>query len=167
MDHSATPADEFRYQTRGFAKYSDIVRLFGWECFTAFYNQESLLANANRQPDDGLSGEDSRTLRFSIQAGEDLRPLIEFWGVFPHNADRLRARHEERGLAPGDKVRCLVSAASERGAERGAYPSPTNLAPPPTHTYQSGASLAASVAPRPPAPPLPIWIVPSLSVALR
>ncbi|CAK0893080.1 unnamed protein product, partial [Prorocentrum cordatum] len=37
MDHSHTELDEFRYQHRGYGKYADIVRLFGWETFTSFY----------------------------------------------------------------------------------------------------------------------------------
>ena len=35
MNHSNTEHDEFRYQHRGYAKYADIVRLFGWEVCTA------------------------------------------------------------------------------------------------------------------------------------
>merc|ERR1712038_659945 len=46
MDYSNTAHDEFRYQDRGFAKYADITRLFGWEAFTVFYHRENLAAEA-------------------------------------------------------------------------------------------------------------------------
>ena len=42
MDRSHTPLDEYRYQHRGYAKYADIVRLFGWEAFTSAYYLENL-----------------------------------------------------------------------------------------------------------------------------
>ena len=109
MDHSATPFDEFRYQARGFAKYSDLTRLFGWECFTAFYHQESLDKEAGVADNSGLAAEDYRTLRWSVKAGEDVTPLIEFYGIFPHDANALKSAHEAKGLAPGDKIRCLLT----------------------------------------------------------
>lgn len=34
MDRSHTVLDAFRYQHRGYAKYADIVRLFGWQAWT-------------------------------------------------------------------------------------------------------------------------------------
>ena len=40
MEHSTT-LNEYQYQHRGYAKYADIVRLFGWEAFTSAYYQEN------------------------------------------------------------------------------------------------------------------------------
>ena len=54
-----------------------MVRLFGWDVFTNFYARENLVfAEGIPDPGEGLSETDSRTLRFSIQAGVDLTPLI-------------------------------------------------------------------------------------------
>jgi hypothetical protein len=90
MDRSNTPFDEFRYQHRGYSKYADIVRLFGWEVFTTFYYTESIAENEGRKfgdwpKYDSLSYEDSRTLEWSVQAKQDLTPLLEFWGIHPDN----------------------------------------------------------------------------------
>ena len=38
MDKSNTTLDEFRYQARGYAKYADIARLFGWQALKNFWN---------------------------------------------------------------------------------------------------------------------------------
>lgn len=62
-------------------------QLYGWEAFTRFYYQENVDAeNGIDRKDrlsegDGLSSTDSRTRRLSMAAGEDLTPLIEFWGI--------------------------------------------------------------------------------------
>ena len=42
MDNSNTTLDEFRYQQRGYAKYGDIARLFGWQALKDFFYQENL-----------------------------------------------------------------------------------------------------------------------------
>ena len=34
-----TQTHEYRYQHRGYSKYADIVRLFGWEAYTGAYHQ--------------------------------------------------------------------------------------------------------------------------------
>ena len=34
------PTHQMRYQPRGWVKYADIVRLFGWAAFTGFYSME-------------------------------------------------------------------------------------------------------------------------------
>ena len=48
MDSSHTTLDEFRYQHRGYAKYADIARLFGWQAVKKFFKQENLDHNANK-----------------------------------------------------------------------------------------------------------------------
>ena len=117
MDHSNTEYDEFRYQHRGYGKYADIVRLFGWEAFTSFYHQESLDYNAacpeaahgcQVQRQDGLHETDSRTLRLSLAAGEDISPLIHFWGIPPEEPEKLQNAMEAAGLVGSSKVRCLL-----------------------------------------------------------
>jgi hypothetical protein len=79
MDYSNTITDEFRYQHRGYAKYADIARLFGWEVISNFYYQEHLDYMVAEKPSYcllDLSDVDDRTFRLSIQAGVDLTPLI-------------------------------------------------------------------------------------------
>jgi hypothetical protein len=91
--------DEFRYQQRGYAKYGDIARLFGWQALKNFFKQENLDYN-DRTPtcfnenclfsySDGLDSVDSRILRLSKAAGADLTPLIHFWGIHPDNSTAL------------------------------------------------------------------------------
>lgn len=109
MDRSNTPLDEIRYQERGYAKYADVVRLFGWPAYTGLYNQESVAFNAGAQlPGAGLDAVDSRTLRFSISAGCDLRALIHFWGIHPIDNSRLLQQMASRSLSPCEQVRCLL-----------------------------------------------------------
>uniref|UniRef100_A0A7S2BTC5 Peptidase M60 domain-containing protein n=1 Tax=Haptolina brevifila TaxID=156173 RepID=A0A7S2BTC5_9EUKA len=112
MDHSNTEYDEIRYQSRGWAKYADITRLFGWEAFTLFYHNENADYQMGRDrvytDIDGLSSTDSRTLRLSKAAGVDLTPLIHFWGIHPEDESALAAQIELAGLGPSAQIRCLL-----------------------------------------------------------
>lgn len=93
---------EFSYQTRGYAKYADVVQLFGWEALEKFYQTlnadfdagtyESANLNVNRVPTD------SRVLRMSIAAGYDLRPLLHFWGKHSENFSGLANSITESGV---------------------------------------------------------------------
>jgi len=77
MSYSNDENDEFRYQQKGYARYADIARLFGWEVLHNFWRQEHLDdAEGVESPGWELDKVDSRTLRLSIAAGFDLRPLI-------------------------------------------------------------------------------------------
>jgi len=78
MDHTNTQRDEFRYQHRGYAKYVDIARLFGWQVLINFFYQENLhyRSYGNNNSIEGLSVTDDRTLRLSMAAGYDLSLLI-------------------------------------------------------------------------------------------
>jgi hypothetical protein len=85
MDKSNTPDDEFRYQRRGYAKYADIVRLYGWDAYTSFNRQDHIdHMNDVKVVDPNIdTAIDDRILRLSIAAGFDLTPLIHFWGIHP------------------------------------------------------------------------------------
>ena len=91
---------EFAYQPRGYAKYADIVRLFGWEAL------EKANLTLNEEYENGIRYPyrvsnvpwDIRSLRLSIAAGYDLTPLFHFWGIHPVNADSLRASILENNL---------------------------------------------------------------------
>lgn len=107
MDYSNTTKDEFRYQKRGYAKYADIARLFGWKVLTDFYALENLDYNA-KTPSDGLSAVDSRILRLSVAAGADLTPLIHFWGIHPVEPAKLKAKIVAKGLGASLAVKALL-----------------------------------------------------------
>ena len=107
MDYSNTTKDEFRYQQRGYAKYADIARLFGWKVLTDFYAKENLDYNA-KTPGDGLSAVDSRILRLSVAAGADLTPLIHFWGIHPVEPTKLKATITAKGLAASLAIKALL-----------------------------------------------------------
>ena len=112
MDNSNTTLDEFRYQQRGYAKYGDIARLFGWQALKDFFYQENLDFNAGKLTCfespvclDGLAQVDSRILRLSKAAGADLTPLIHFWGVHPDNTTALAQAITAAGLDNSTIVR--------------------------------------------------------------
>jgi hypothetical protein len=119
MDYSrGYGLNEFDYQHRGYGKYADIVRLFGWETFTAFYHKEQQdkelgLVHDMADYNFGLASEQSawpdiRTLRWSIAAGVDLRPLIHAWGIHPVNSAALATKMMEMELVVSERVRCLL-----------------------------------------------------------
>ncbi len=92
---------EFSYQHRGYAKYADIVRLFGWEAIENYYalvneNYENGVydysSNVNSVPTD------DRIYEMSKAAGYDLRPLLHFWGIHPLNFNNLANSIEESGI---------------------------------------------------------------------
>merc|ERR1719266_1402115 len=68
MDHSNTERDEFRYQHRGYAKYADIVRLYGWDTLINFYRQQHLNCINEKECIGSFQDVDDRTLKLSIAA---------------------------------------------------------------------------------------------------
>ena len=109
MDHSNTEYDEFRYQHRGYAKYADIARLYGWDTLTNFYRQQQLnCINENDCLGPYFQGVDDRTLSLSIAAGYDLTPLIHFWGIQPEDPEYLKEKILENGLGPSTSLKELL-----------------------------------------------------------
>ena len=107
MDHSNTEDDQMRYQQRGYAKYADLARVYGWRAWEDFHKTENRVAegveaaagaNLVGNPNRLWEGTDSRTLRLSIAAGEDLTPLIHFWGVHPGHPASLAAEMAAHNL---------------------------------------------------------------------
>lgn len=109
--------DETKYQHRGHAKYADIARLLGsFHFYEGFMLEEhehwqTVKANTTSSSSCYWSNSDepffaefphysleSRTLRFSIKAGQDLTPLLHFWGVHHSNYPLLKDMHVARGL---------------------------------------------------------------------
>jgi len=107
MDHSNTTKDQFRYQHRGYAKYSDIYKIFGWQALRDFYHQEHVDYMA-KTPSDGLNEVDSRILRLSVAAKADLTPLIHFWGIHPVDPTGLRQKMADKGLLPSPGVKARI-----------------------------------------------------------
>lgn len=103
MDISNTTKDEVRYQQRGYAKYIEMAALFGWEVIDSFYKKEQL-DYIHQVPGDGLSEVDSRILGFSKTTGVDVRPLIHFWGVHPHDSLALVTALQAAGLQPSKLI---------------------------------------------------------------
>ena len=102
----------YKRQARGYAKYADIARLFGWQALKNFLYQENLDYNAGvltcfEKPicRDGLSQTDSRILRLSKAADADLTPLIHFWGVHPDNSTALGQAITTAGLSSSTLIR--------------------------------------------------------------
>ena len=98
MDHSNTEHDEFRYQHRGYAKYADIARLYGWDKLINFYRQQHLNCNNENECLGGFQSVDDRTMKLSIAAGYDLTPLIHFWGIQPEDPESLKEQMLGHGL---------------------------------------------------------------------
>jgi hypothetical protein len=104
MDYSNSEKNEFRYQQRGYAKYADVARVFGWSALRDFYHREHL-DYMSGVPSDGLDAVDSRILRMSVAAGADLRPLVHFWGIHPVNPAALAEKLSQLGIGASAKVR--------------------------------------------------------------
>ncbi|WFB37742.1 M60 family metallopeptidase [Kiritimatiellota bacterium B12222] len=104
MNISNKPGDEVKYQHRGFAKYVEIVHLFGWEALSQFWYSvhqdymQGITYPRNTDPTD------SRILRMSLAAGADLTPLIYFWGVQPESPQKLAKDIHKAGLKPSPAI---------------------------------------------------------------
>lgn len=98
MDITNSESNEVRYQHKGYGKYAEIVRLFGWEALEKFWSsvQEDYIAGITYSRNNDPT--DNRILRMSRAAGADLTPLIHFWGVHPENRTALRADIKSEGI---------------------------------------------------------------------
>lgn len=97
--------NETAYQHRGSAKYSDIARLYGWQAMRSFYRSEQLRFEDGSIDSPTLPSRiDERIFQLSIAAGEDLTPLIHFWGVHPEDPEALNAALDAEGLFPSTEL---------------------------------------------------------------
>ena len=104
MNISNSPANEVRYQHRGYGKYVEIVKLLGWKALDEFWgsvNKDYLRGIEYPRNSDPT---DSRILRMSQTAGADLRPLIHFWGIHPDDNDTLKKAMDREGLRPSPLI---------------------------------------------------------------
>lgn len=87
VDGVAMTQAEKDYQRKGYAKWIELARLFGWEKLHAYYRSFNVdHENKVKFPTDV----DSLYLRLSNHVGVDVRPLFHFWGVLPLNAPTLQ-----------------------------------------------------------------------------
>ncbi len=105
MDISNSESNEVRYQHRGYGKYVEVAKLFGWATLEKFWKSSHLDYVKGLQPKDrNADPTDSRILSLSKQAGVDITPLIHFWGVQPENPAALREAMSENKLRPSAKI---------------------------------------------------------------
>ena len=100
------PGDEVKYQHRGYGHYADIAKLFSWEPLLRFAaeDHENYRQGEGYPSDPNNDRADNRILRFSIAAGADLRPLFQFWGIYPDDEASLAKAIEKKGLKPSPAV---------------------------------------------------------------
>lgn len=104
MDISNSPANEVRYQHRGYGKYVEIVHLFGWKPLQDFWHSVNLDYLEGIEYPRNTDPTDSRILRMSRAAGADLRPLIHFWGIHPEDNAALEKAMAKEGLKPSPLI---------------------------------------------------------------
>lgn len=97
---------ERQYQLKGHAKFVDMARLFGWDMLGRFWKSTHEDYEAgNEWPRNNKEDDSDRyTLRLSKVADADLRPLLHFWGIPPHDADKLEQAIEKAGIRPSRVV---------------------------------------------------------------
>ena len=134
MDISNSPANEVRYQHRGYGKYVEIVNLFGWKPLEDFWHSVHLDYLKGIEYPRNTDPTDNRILRLSRKAGVDLTPLIHFWGVQPHDSPALSKTMLEAGMKPSALIydrlvryKKLVPMSNEAFAEHAATVHPKGI----------------------------------------
>ena len=97
-DITNSTTNEVRYQHRGYAHYFEIVSRLGWCPLQAFWESEyeDFLVGIEHSTGDS----DSRMLRMSRAAEEDLRPLFHVFGILPQDAAALDAAFAAEAIVP-------------------------------------------------------------------
>lgn len=114
METANNESNQLRYQERGYAKYADFAELFGWEPLVDAFYQEHVDYNAGTMdthhagPGAVLRGTDQRTVRFSVAAGVDVTPLIDYWGIKPEHPAELAAEIARQGLGPSPLIHDIL-----------------------------------------------------------
>lgn len=100
------PGDEVKYQQRGYGHYAEIAKLFGWEPLLLFAaeDHENYRKGKGYPSDPNNDPTDNRILRFSIATGTDLRPLFQFWGIYPDEGAALEKAIKKNRLKPSPAV---------------------------------------------------------------
>lgn len=100
MDITNSTKNEVRYQHRGYSKYVEIAKLFGWDALGDFWHSVNIDYGKGITYNRNNDEKDNRILRMSRAAGVDLRPLIHFWGTHPGKDDTLKAAIHAEDLLP-------------------------------------------------------------------
>ncbi|MGY8884344.1 MAG: M60 family peptidase N-terminal accessory domain-containing protein [Flavobacteriales bacterium] len=97
-DITNSTTNEVRYQHRGYAHYFEIVDLFGWCPHKNFWEGEFI--DFENGLDHGINNQDidSRILRMSIAASDDLRPLFQVFGILPEDPIALQNALDENEI---------------------------------------------------------------------
>ena len=98
-DITNSTTNEVRYQHRGYAHYFEIVNLLGWCPHKNFWESEFIDFENGMDRDINDQDIDSRILRMSIAAAEDLRPLFHVFGILPQDPESLQAALMENGIS--------------------------------------------------------------------
>merc|ERR1719384_461257 len=100
---------DMTHQHKGYAKYVEIARIFGWQILEQFFQSvhADYADGANYDP---LLGDkpDDRIFRMSKAAGVDLTPLLHFWGVKPFLPKELAKRLKNAKLKPSKGVKAAL-----------------------------------------------------------
>jgi len=104
MNISNSPANEVRYQHRGYGKYVEIAKLFGWKVLGNFWHSVNLDYLKGIEYRRNSDPTDNRILRLSQKAGANLTPLVHFWGVQPENRTALKKTMVKNGLRPSPLI---------------------------------------------------------------
>ena len=96
--------NEVRYQHRGYGHYFEIVNILGWCPLRNFWKQEYI--DFENGIDHGINNQDIdlRTLRMSVGAQADLRPLFHAFGILPQNPSALQDSLDLYGIQPSFAV---------------------------------------------------------------
>ena len=120
---------QIAYQYQGYAKYIDIVKLFGWKALEQFWKTEQEAFHQGTHYILGIGGKkhtveeswaksdwlrsakfiDERILDLSIATGYDLTPLIHFWGTHPKDPQKLKKKIQRAGLKPSPQIYQLLN----------------------------------------------------------
>jgi hypothetical protein len=99
-DIANATTNEVRYQHRGYGHYFEIVNILGWCPLRNFWKQEYL--DFVNGIDYGINNQDIdlRTVRMSVAAQADLRPLFHIFGILPQDSIALQDTLVQIGIQP-------------------------------------------------------------------
>ena len=93
------------YKHRGHADYIEYVGLFGWDALTEFNRKLNVdFVETGFDFDRNNHNNNDRILRFSREAGVDVRPLFHLWGHSPSDDNALQESIDAENLAPSAAI---------------------------------------------------------------
>ncbi len=90
--------NEVRYQHRGYGHYFEIVNILGWCPLRNFWRQEFI--DTENGADYDIQDADLRSVRMSVAAQADLRPLFHVFGILPQDSIVMQDTLDQIGIAP-------------------------------------------------------------------